>query len=122
MTNHNSALVDTIPALAGVIFTITSAVQFLDTSITVGVIGYSVQPAHSFVISLVALLVAFGYSETRDWDYYESWEQVLVAVTLLIMTSHQFVPVISRTVSNQNPVAGSLVFTLGVAAWGVISR
>ncbi|WP_336327881.1 hypothetical protein [Halovenus sp. HT40] len=123
MSEHESGrLVETVPAVAGVVFSIASAVQFLDGTFTLGALGYQFSPAHSYVVSLIALIVVFASSRTKDWEYYESWEQVLVGVTILIMTAHQFIPTVARTVSNQNPLAGSVAFGLGLLSWGVLAR
>ena len=122
MKHESGRLIETVPAVAGLIFSLATAVQFLDTQVIVGAVDYQFSPEHSFVVSLAALVVVFASSKTKNWEYYESWEQVLVGLTILIMTLHQFVPVVERTVSRQNPLAGSVVFVLGVAAWGVLAR
>lgn len=122
MTEHTDGLVDTVPAVAGVVFSMAAAVQFLDATIKFGAYGLELTLTHSYVISLAALVVVFASSRTKDWEYYESWEQVLVAVTIAIMTGHQFVPQIRSVVSNQNPVAGSAIFAAGLLTWGVLAR
>lgn len=123
MSEHESGrLVETVPAVAGVVFSIASAVQFLDGTFRLGALSYQFAPEHSYVVSLIALVVVFASSRTKDWERYESWEQVLVGVTILIMTAHQFIPTVSRTVSRQNPVAGSVIFGMGLVAWGVLAR
>jgi hypothetical protein len=122
MKHESGRLIETVPAVAGLIFSLATAVQFLDTQVIVGAVDYQFSSEHSFVVSLAALVVVFASSKTKNWEYYESWEQVLVGLTILIMTLHQFVPVFERTVSRQNPLAGSVVFVLGVAAWGVLAR
>jgi hypothetical protein len=123
MTNNpKPTVIESIPHLAGFVFSLATAVQFLDTELTVGAIGYTFDPAHSFVVSLAALVVVFASSHTRDFGYLESWEQVLTGVTLAIMTAHQFVPTVATAIQNNNPHAGAVVFGLGLGTWTVLSR
>ena len=123
MTNRTKpTVIESIPHIAGIVFSLATAVQFLDTELTVGAIGYTFDPAHSFAVSLAALVVVFASSNTRDFDYLESWEQVLTGVTIAIMTAHQFLPTVATAVQNNNPHAGGVVFLLGLGTWTVLSR
>jgi hypothetical protein len=123
MTHDNSTpLVETVPAVAGLVFSLAAAVQFLNADFSVGALDYQFAPAHAFVVSLAALIVVFASSKENNVNALESWEQVLVGVTLLIMTAHQYVPTVETAVSNNNPHAGGVVFLMGIFAWVVLSR
>ena len=123
MARHDSGrIVETVPAVAGVIFSIATAQQFLDGTFKLGAFDYTMAPEHSFAISLAALIVVFASSKTKNWEYYESWEQVLVGVTILTITAHQFYEPFASAISNQNPYAGTFVFALGLICWGVLQR
>ena len=123
MARHQSGrLIETVPAVAGLIFTLAAAVQFLDTELYIGVLELEILTSHAFVVSLAALVVVFASSRTKNWEYYETWEQVFVGTTLLIMTAHQFLPTVESVVSNQNPLAGGTIFLMGLITWGVLAR
>lgn len=124
MTNDNTpgAVIRTIPALAGLVFAAASAVQFLDAQIALGVVNWSFKPAMALVVSLASLLVAFASSNTRNWEHLENAEKSLVAVALLIMTTHQYVPTVELAISNNQPWAGFIAFMSGMIAWGVLAR
>jgi len=119
---NNNTLIETLPAIAGLVFSLAAAVQFLDGQLYLGAYDYQFAPAHAFVVSLGSLVVVFASSKQNDWGSLASWEQVLVAVTVSIMTAHQFIPRVATVVNNQNPHAGTGIFLLGVVTWGVISR
>jgi len=123
---HSSAdegtIVETVPALAGLLFSLATLVQFLDAQVTVGALDWSLDPSLAFVMSLGALVVSFGSSHTRELDEYATWELVTVGVALLIMVIHQITTVGATAVSNNQPTAGLAAFATGVLAWGVIAR
>lgn len=115
-------VIESVPHLAGFVFTLATAVQFLDTEVTVGALNYTFLPAHGLLVSLAALVVVFASSQTRDFDYLESWEQVLTVVTIAIMTAHQFIPTVETAIQNNAPHAGGVVFAMGLLTWTVLSR
>lgn len=123
MTRHkNGKLVETVPAIAGLIFSLAAAVQFLGADIYLGIIDYQFASAHAFVVSLAALIVVFASSKTKNWEYYESHEQVLVGVTILLMTAHEYSTTAETAVSNNDPHAGFAIFLMGLLSWGVLAR
>jgi len=126
-TSTNSLLRDysqlnTIPALSGVAFAIASAVQFLGGSMSLTTPSYTLDPAHAMIISLVALVVAFASSDTKDWRYYETWEQGVVAAAVFLMIGMEYLTEIQNLVNNNAPVAPLMAFGLAMVAWGVLAR
>lgn len=126
-TRSSSFLADytqlnTIPAVSGILFAVSSGVQFLGASITLQYPAYTFPSEHAMLVSLGALLVAFASSDTKDWRYYDQWEQVLVALAVVLMIGAEYLTEISTLISNNNPTAGVLAFLITVAAWGVLAR
>jgi hypothetical protein len=123
MTNRpKPTVIESIPHLAGFVFSLATAVQFLQTEFTVGVLNMTFEPAMAFAVSLAALVVVFASSHTRDFDYLQSWEQVLTGVFIAIMAAHQFFPQVETAIANNQPHAGVLAFLMGLVTWTVLSR
>lgn len=113
---------NTIPAVVGILFAVSAGVQFLDVSVTIGVVGYSFDPAHAMMVSLGALVVAFASSETKDWRYYDRHEQAVVGLAVVLIVGTEYVVEVSDAIANNAPVAGFVAFAVSMAAWGVLSR
>lgn len=113
---------NTAPALSGIAFAVAAAVQFLDTTITIGLFDYTFDPAHAMVVSLIVLVIAFASSDTNDWRQYESWEQGLVAVAVFVMVGAEYLVEVSDALANNEPHMGLGAFLVSMAAWGVLSR
>lgn len=123
MSRHQTGkFVETVPAVAGLIFTLAAAVQFLATEIYVGALDLQFAEGHAFVISLIALIVVFASSKTKNWEYYSTAEQSAVALFITVMIAHQFSPTVAQTINNQNPAAGGVIFMAGLLTWGVLAR
>ena len=127
MSGHMSAFEDytqlnTIPAVAGIAFAVSSAVQFLDASISIGAVDWTFEPAIAMVVSLGALIVAFASSDTRDWRHYDQWEQAVVAVGAALIPATEYVVEVSDFIAQNDPVAGLGAFLLSFAAWGVLAQ
>lgn len=119
------AQLNTIPALAGIIFATGSAVQFLGASITIAPsadLSYTFAANEALLVSLVSLVVAFASSDTKDWRHYETYEQALVGVAVVAMVGTEYLTEISDLVVNNEPTVGILFFGLSMGAWGVLSR
>jgi hypothetical protein len=124
MTSHQNPtpVVDTVPALAGVVFAAAAAVQFLQAEIVIGVFDMALRPSHAIIISLAALVVAFASSDSRDWRYLDGWEQALVGFTIVFMLAHQYSPDVQAQFAQHQPITGSIVFLAGMVSWGVLAR
>lgn len=126
MSNHEQhragLFIDTVPAIAGLVYAAAAAVQFLDAQIALGVLDWTFKPGMAMVVSLAALVVAFASSETRNWQCYDNYEQSLIGLTLLIMVLHQYSPTVETAIANNQPLTGFTAFGLGMISWGVLSR
>lgn len=126
-TSFNKSLkqysqLNTIPALSGILFAIASGVQFLGASISLEIPSYTFDPAHALLVALAVLVVAFASSDTKDWRYYESWEQVTVGVAIFVMVGAEYLTVVSDFIANNDPVAGMAAFIISMLAWSVLAR
>lgn len=113
---------NTIPALVGIVFAVAAGVQFLDVTLTVGLLSWTFQASHAMFIGMGALVVAFASSDTKDWKHYDTWEQAVVALAVVLMVSGEYISEVATLLSNNQPVAGIVAFALSMAAWGVLAR
>lgn len=120
--SDSGPVVSTIPALAGFVYGLAAAVQFLDAEISIGVLDYTFAPAHALIVSLLALVVVFASSDTRNWGRYDGWEQAVVAVAIGVMLAHQYFPLVTIAIENNQPHLGIAAFLSGMFAWVVLSR
>lgn len=114
----------TLPALLSVVFVVAGLYQFggISDVTIVWLDNYALTTQHAMFISLAAYAIAFASSETKTFDMYETWEQVLIAAGPLLIAGYQYVGFISdlvNTTSNTGPI---VAFLLTVAAWGVAVR
>lgn len=117
------AQLNTLPALSGVLFAISSGVQFLGVSISMTIPwAYTFDPSHGLVVSLVVMVIAFASSSTKDWRQYESYEQGAVALAVILMVGNEYLIEVSDLIVNNNPTAGTLAFLVTVVAWGILAR
>lgn len=125
--NSNGMLADytqlnTIPAMSGILFALAAAVQFLDATFSLGIITYTFDPAHALLVSLGVLVVAFASSDTNDWRMYETYEQALVGLAVLLMVGAEYVTEVNDLLVNNSPTAGIIAFFVSMGAWGVLAR
>jgi peptidoglycan/LPS O-acetylase OafA/YrhL len=113
---------NTIPALSGVLFAISAAVQFLGASFSMTTPAYTFPSSHALLISLGVLVVAFASSDTKDWRRYDTYEQATVGVAVVLMVGAEYVTQISDLLANNSPVAGVIAFVVSMVAWGVLAR
>lgn len=121
----NYTQLNTIPALTGILFATGAAVQFLGASITIAPaadMSYTFEASHALLVSLVTLVIAFASSDTKDWRYYETYEQATVGVAALFMVGAEYLVEISDLITNNEPTMGIVAFVVSMAAWGVLAR
>lgn len=120
---ENYTQLNTIPALVGILFAVSSGVQFLGMTISIQhPIAYSFPSEHAMIVSLLALIVAFAASDTRSYEFYETWEQLTVVVAVAAMISSQYIAEVQTIVANNQPWTGTALFAVSVVAWAILSR
>jgi len=120
---ENYTQLNTIPALVGILFAVSSGVQFLGMTVAIQYpISYSFPTEHALIVSLVALVVAFAASDTRSYEFYKSWEQLTVVIAVAAMISAEYFAEVQSMVTNNQPWAGTALFIVSVVAWAILSR
>lgn len=113
---------NTVPAVMGIVFAVTAAVQFLGATISFTTPVYTFDPTHALVLGLVVLIVAFASSDTKDWRHYETWEQGAVALAVLLMVGNEYLVEIQDILTQNSPHAAYIAFVVSMMAWGILSR
>ena len=113
----------TLPALLSVVFIIAGLYQFGGISeVMLTWIDYTLTAEHATLISLAAYVIAFASSETKQFDSYEQWEQVAIALGPVIIASYQYVPQVADVINTSSNLGPIVAFLATVVAWGVAVR
>ena len=113
----------TLPALLSVVFIISGLYQFGGISeVLLTWIDYALTAEHATFISLAAYAIAFASSETKQFDSYEQWEQVAIALGPVIIASYQYVPQVADVINTSSNLGPIVAFLATVVAWGVAVR
>jgi hypothetical protein len=114
----------TIPAMLGILFTLSSLYQFGGISeVHLAWLDYTLTTQHAMMASLGTFLVAFASSETKSFERYEDWEKGFIAASpglVLLYEVTQFVP--DLLLGLGDPLGPMLGFLVTVAGWGVAVR
>jgi len=133
MTSHYSdsmgnALSDythlrTLPALLSVVFILAGLYQFGGISeVMLTWIDYMLTAEHATFISLAAYAIAFASSETKQFESYEQWEQVAIALGPIIIAGYQYIPQLADLINTSSNLGPIVAFLATVVAWGVAVR
>jgi len=117
----NYSNIRTIPAMVSAAFIALSLYQFgaIDPISFNWGIGYTFAPSHGAFGSLGAYLIAFMSSETKDFQYYDDWEKVVIFLGPVLSFGWHYIP----TVSEWMLKLGAQVAFIGVLlSWVVIVR
>jgi len=115
----------TVPALVSTLFIMLSMYQFggIDPVSFNWGLNYTFQPAHAALGSLGAYMIAFMSSDTKDFQYYETWEQLLIAAGPVVIFGWHYIPAIETWLLKLgDPLGAQLAFLLGVVSWIVGMR
>lgn len=113
--------VRTVPATLSVLFIIAGLYQFGGISqVTFPWINYTIQQSHAVLISLGALVIAFMSSDTRDFQRYEMWEQVIIGAGPIVILGYEYVQFVTDFINGLgDPLGMQLAFLVTVLAWFV---
>jgi len=114
----------TVPALLSVLFIATGLYQFGGISqftLNWG-LAYTITAEHAAIASIAVFAIAFMSSETRSFDYYETWEMVFIGASPLLIVGHQYVGWVNTQITNNSPTLSILAFLVTVIGWGVAVR
>ncbi|TKX45171.1 MULTISPECIES: hypothetical protein [unclassified Halorubrum] len=113
----------TLPALLSVVFVLAGLYQFGGISeVMLTWIDYTLTAQHATFISLAAYAIAFASSETKQFESYEQWEQVAIAVGPLVIVGYQYVPQLADLINTSSNLGPIVAFLATVVAWGVAVR
>jgi hypothetical protein len=113
----------TLPALLSVVFIIAGLYQFGGISeVMLTWIDYTLTSEHATFISLAAYAIAFASSETKQFESYEQWEQVAIALGPIIIAGYQYVPQLADLINTSSNLGPIVAFLATVVAWGVAVR
>jgi len=112
----------TVPAILAIVFAVCSAFQFGGLAQPELIwASYTLVPMHATVISMLAFLLAFMSSKTRDFEDYRLWEQALIALGPVLILGHQFLPFVADFIA-QDMWYGVGAFAGTFASWGAAVR
>jgi len=113
----------TLPALLSVVFILAGLYQFGGISeVNLTWIDYTLTVEHATFISLAAYAIAFASSETKQFESYEQWEQVAIALGPIIIAGYQYVPQVADLINTSSNFGPIVAFLATVVAWGVAVR
>ena len=113
----------TLPALLSVVFILAGLYQFGGISeVNLTWIDYMLTAEHATFISLAAYAIAFASSETKQFESYEQWEQVAIALGPVIIAGYQYVPQLADLINTSSNLGPIVAFLATVVAWGVAVR
>jgi len=113
----------TLPALLSVVFILAGLYQFGGISeVNLTWIDYTLTAEHATFISLAAYAIAFASSETKQFESYEQWEQVAIALGPIIIAGYQYVPQLADLINTSSNFGPIVAFLATVVAWGVAVR
>jgi len=113
----------TLPAMLSVAFVMASLYQFGGVSqFTLEWVGYTISNLHAVVASLGIFAVAFASSETKQFDSYDTWEQLVIGLGPALILAHHFVGFVATEFTANDPALPIAGFLVTVVSWGVAVR
>ncbi|WP_336337256.1 hypothetical protein [Haloarcula brevis] len=110
-----------LPAMLSVAFVAASLYQFGGiTTVELPWLSYTLTTQHSLLISLGAFAAAFASSETKQFEYYESWEKIAIALGPAVILGNEYLPAVNDFLTSLgDPLGMQLAFLATVVSWGV---
>ena len=113
----------TIPALLSVVFVLAGLYQFGGiSSVEIVWASYTLTETHAMVASLGAYAIAFLSSETKNFEYYDDWEKVLILGGPALILAHTYSATVADLIATQSHLGPILAFLVTVASWAVAVR
>jgi hypothetical protein len=110
-----------LPAMLSVAFVAASLYQFGGvTTVELPWLSYTLTTQHSLLISLGAFAAAFASSETKQFEYYEDWEKIAIALGPAVILGNEYLPAVNDFLTSLgDPLGMQLAFFATVVSWGV---
>jgi hypothetical protein len=110
----------TAAALSGIVHVVFAALYFLPNT-TITVMNWSPTATQIFFIGVAAFAFAYVSSDNRQWEYYESYEKVIVGGSLLTWILPRFWTRAAELL-DQYPKAVYVLFVVSVVGYLIVSR
>jgi len=86
-------------------------------------LSYTLGSEHAVMVSMAAFVVAFAGSSTRQFENYETWEQIAIAVgPVVILGDYLTTEVTDFLIGLGDPLGMQLAFLATVVSWAVAVR
>jgi len=124
-TVRNYANIRTIPAMLSAVFAVASAYQFgaIAQIELVWLSNYTLTTEHAAIVSLATYVVALLSSETKSFEYYETWEQIVIGIGfVVILGDYLTVEVTDLLMELGDPLGMQVAFIATIVAWTVTVR
>ena len=124
-TVSNYANIRTIPAMLSVVFALSSLYQFggIATVELVWLSNYTLTAEHAAIASIGTYVVALASSETKSFEYYETWEQLVIALgPVIILGDYLTAEVTDLLMGLGDPLGYQIAFVLTIVSWTVAVR
>lgn len=121
---HDYSQLRAVPALLGIVFGLASLYQFGGISeVTIEWFNYELTSEHGMFVSLGVLVVAFMSSQTKQFENYETWEQVLIAASPGLIIAHHFSDTANDIImTTSDPWSQVGAFVICLAGYGAAMR
>ena len=114
---------NTVPAMLSVAYIAASLYQFGGIStIDLVWLNYQLTTQATLVVSLGAFVVAFASSETKNFSYYEQWEQITIAAGPGLILGYEYVTQVTDLISGAGQTGQIVAFLVVCASWAVAVR
>jgi len=121
----NYANIRTLPAMLSVVFALASLYQFggIATVELVWLSNYTLTAEHAVIASLGTFIVALASSETKSFEYYETWEQVVIGLgPVVILGDYLTAEVTDLLMGFGDPLGMQVAFLATIVSWTVAVR
>lgn len=115
------AYMRTVPASLSLAFILASLYQFGGIpAVELVWIGYTLTTEHAVIVSLGAFVFAFASSETTDFERYDGWEQLTIALGPALIIGQQYVTQVDEfLLSLGDPLGYQVAFSVTIGSWAV---
>ena len=121
---NDYAQLNTIPAIASTAFIIAGLFTFGGiSSFDLIWLSYTVTSTHSMVISLAVYVIAFMSSDTKNFQYYDRWEQAFILGTPAVILLWEYMTEFKDFIIGiGDPLGAQLLFAVTIVGWMVAVR
>jgi len=121
-TLEQYASLKTIPAYLSIVFTLLTLYSFGGISqFQLTWLDWTVSAQAAMLGSLIVFMIAFMSSETKEFNRYAQWEQMVIAAGPALILLHGFVGEVEQMFAG-NQTIQIVGFLIVLVSWGVATR